>query len=103
MTRQDLIDAIHKVRRPGATRCECDECPKVADLVWPLVETLLVYIDWYGGWPLHDDGCPEDDTCACVAAQKFAKAWAALGESVLALGAFDPDVDAKARAEDIGE
>jgi hypothetical protein len=24
---------------------------------------LLAYIEWHG--PLHDDDCPEDDTCDC--------------------------------------
>jgi hypothetical protein len=42
-----------------------------------LREALMFYVDWYAAGDLHDDGCPEDDTCAC---EKVAKVNAALAE-----------------------
>ena len=44
----------------------------IAELRW----ALLLYIEWHGADPFHDNGCPEDDTCACANAARLVEALA---------------------------
>lgn len=65
-----VINAIGEISKQEAVDAIVREWQKLAAVQPPvneqMVKALTAYAEWCGG--VHDDGCPEDDTCDCSGA-----------------------------------